>query len=269
MPFIFGCIAPHGFQILPELVKDPQEAHVTRSAMADLGNRLEALAPDTVVILTPHGIRIDGTMCVSVSVRAAGELGPEVSVDFDVDQPLAEAIAEQSTAAGVPVAKCIYGASAGPASCIPLDWGALIPLRFMGHTYQPKPKVVVICPSRSLSRDQMVAFGRAIAQAAEASPRRIALIASADQAHAHAENGPYGFDPAAREYDRQMCDAVTNGNLLSLLETDHALVDAAKPDSLWQMLILGGALTVRPMRGELLSYEMPSYFGMLCAAYQP
>jgi aromatic ring-opening dioxygenase LigB subunit len=269
MPLIFSCIAPHGGQVLPELAAGPEDAQVTRLAMFELGARLEVLKPDTVVVLTPHGIRIDGMMCISVSERAAGDMGPRVAVDFEVDQPLAQAIVANSEAAGVPVAKVIYGASAGPSCCIPLDWGAIIPLRFMGHTFRPQPKVVVICPSRSLSREQMVAFGRAIGQAAAQSDRRVALIASADQAHAHSAEGPYGLDPAAPEYDRQMCEAVRKGDLLGLLNTDPALVEAAKPDSLWQMLILEGTLQITPMRGELLSYEVPTYFGMMCAAYQP
>ncbi|HWI65558.1 MAG TPA: hypothetical protein VNT75_27335 [Symbiobacteriaceae bacterium] len=267
MPLVFACIAPHGGQILPEFAAGPDDAAATRTAMNELGRRMEAARPDTVVVLTPHGIRIDGMMCISVSARAAGDMGPQVAVDFEVDQPLAAAIAAASEAEGVPVARCIYGASAGPSCCIPLDWGAIIPLRFMGHTYSPKPRVVVICPSRSLSREQMVAFGRALATAAEASGSRIALIASADQAHAHSAAGPYGLDPAAPEYDRQMCEAVRQQDLLGLLKTDPALVEAAKPDSLWQMLILGGALQVRPLCGELLSYEVPTYFGMMCASY--
>lgn len=268
MPLIFGCIAPHGYQCLPELTPTPDEARVTRSAMAELGRRLEALVPETIVLLTPHGVRIDGTMCISVSVRAAGQLGPDVSVDFEVDQDLAEQIARESVASGVPVARCIYGASGGPSCCIPLDWGSIIPLRYLGHTYSPQPKVVVICPSRALSREQMVAFGRAVGRAAEASSRRIALIASADQAHAHDAAGPYGLDPAAAVYDQHMCEAVKANDLHRLLEMDPSLVEAAKPDSLWQMLILAGALEIRPMQGELLSYEVPTYFGMLCAAYQ-
>jgi len=68
----------------------------------------------------------------------------------------------------VPIARCIYGATSGPGCCIPLDWGTVIPLWHMGHAYQPKPKVVVICPSRSLSLAHMVAFGRAIGKVAEA-----------------------------------------------------------------------------------------------------
>lgn len=267
MPLVFGCIAPHGSQALPELTPTPEEGAATRKAMAELGQRLEQLTPDTIIVLTPHGVRIDGAMCISVCERAAGDLGAEVSVDFAVDRPLAEALATASATEGVPVARCIYGASGGPASCIPLDWGAIIPLRHMGHTYQPKPKIVVVCPSRSLSWQQMVAFGRAIGRVAEASPGRVALIASADQGHAHDASGPYGFDRASREYDQQMCDTVRANDLKRLLAVDPALVDAAKCDSHWQTLILAGALEIKPLHGEFLSYEVPSYFGMLCAAY--
>lgn len=268
MPLVFGAIAPHGSQIIEQLAPTPDEAAATRAAMYTLEQRLAAHQPDTIVLLTPHGIRIEGAICLSLSHRAEGSLGPAISVAFDVDRELAGAIAEQSAAEGVPVARAIYGASAGPACSIPLDWGAVIPLWFMGHRYRPQPRVVVICPSRSLSREQMVAFGRAVGRAAEQSTRRVALIASADQAHAHQEGGPYGFDPAAPEYDRQMCEAVRTSDLLGLLQTDPDLVDGAKPDSLWQMLILAGALQVKPLTGELLAYEVPTYFGMLTAVYQ-
>jgi aromatic ring-opening dioxygenase LigB subunit len=33
--------------------------------------------------------------------------------------------------------------------------------------------------------------------------------------------------------------------------------------------MLGGALDVTPMNGELLSYEAPTYYGMLVAAWVP
>ena len=41
----------------------------------------------------------------------------------------------------------------------------------------------------------------------------------------------------------------------------------AKADSYWQMLMLQGALGRGGWKGEFLSYEAPTYFGMLCAAY--
>ena len=86
--------------------------------------------------------------------------------------------------------------------------------------------------------------------------------------HAHDADGPYGFDPASKEYDDRVVEIVRSDQLGELLELDASFVDAAKADSFWQMLMLHGALAGR-WRGEFLSYEAPTYFGMLCAAYEP
>lgn len=103
------------------------------------------------------------------------------------------------------------------------------------------------------------------------SEARIALIASADQGHAHDAQGPYGFDPAsaryAARYDAWMQDVIRSGNLDELLSADPVLVEDGKPDSLWPTLILAGALNENPMKGRLLSYEVNVYFGILCAEF--
>jgi len=57
-------------------------------------------------------------------------------------------------------------------------------------------------------------------------------------------------------------------NRLGELEGLTELVEAAKADSLWQLAVLEGALG-SGFEVELLSYEVPTYFGMLCAAYAP
>jgi aromatic ring-opening dioxygenase LigB subunit len=96
----------------------------------------------------------------------------------------------------------------------------------------------------------------------------VALIASADHGHTHDADGPYGFDPAAAEYDEQVVRLVEQHRLEGLLELDPAFVEAAKADSWWQLLMLHGALG-EGWSGEFLSYETSTYFGMLCAAYAP
>ena len=65
-----------------------------------------------------------------------------------------------------------------------------------------------------------------------------------------------------------MVELVQENRLGDLLELDPAFVDAAKADSWWQMLMLHGALQ-EGWRGDFLSYEASTYFGMLCAAYAP
>jgi aromatic ring-opening dioxygenase LigB subunit len=46
-------------------------------------------------------------------------------------------------------------------------------------------------------------------------------------------------------------------------------METAKVDAYWQTLILMGALGHTPMKPDLLSYEVPTYFGMIVAAYEP
>jgi aromatic ring-opening dioxygenase LigB subunit len=145
---------------------------------------------------------------------------------------------------------------------MPLDWGALIPLWFMGREEVP---VVVVSPARDLPPELHVRAGQVLAGATQ---KRVALIASADHGHAHDPNGAYGFDPAAERYDRLVVELVRENRLEALLGLDEELVEAAKADSFWQMLMLHGALG-DAFDAELLSYEAPTYFGMLCAAYAP
>ncbi len=274
---VFACIAPHGGMVVPELAgADLAQAATTRAAMLELGRRMAAARPDTLVVITPHGVRVDDMIGVAVTEYAAGELDAEedqpaghIELSLKVDLDLAYAIAVQAHEVGVPVGLIGYGSSSGEASCLPLDWGALIPLWFLGGLAMPPPQVVVITPSRRLPLTQLVDFGRSLAVAAAASGKRVGLIASSDLGHAHQRQGPYGYDPASARFDKLVADAVRAEDLTRLLDLNPRFVEAAKPDGLWQIVMLHGALSHTPMRGELLSYEVPTYFGLLCAAYTP
>jgi aromatic ring-opening dioxygenase LigB subunit len=144
----------------------------------------------------------------------------------------------------------------------------LIPLWFLGGRTEPQIPVVVVSPARDLSPDLHVRAGEAIARAAASSGRRVALVASADHGHGHLASGPYGLRPESAVYDDRVVALVRQGRLDQLLAFDPELVAAAAADSWWQMLMLSGAIG-RGWRHELLSYEAPTYFGMLCAAYSP
>jgi aromatic ring-opening dioxygenase LigB subunit len=60
---------------------------------------------------------------------------------------------------------------------------------------------------------------------------------------------------------------VRTGRLDRLSEIPPELVEEAKADSWWQMLMLHGA--TEGWTGRLISYEAPTYFGMLTAEYRP
>jgi aromatic ring-opening dioxygenase LigB subunit len=269
MPLIYACIAPHAGDLIPETVEDQNTIALTRQSMQQMGERLKAFAPDVIVIINPHGFRAEGALSISIAEKATADWSADVKLDFDMDVALARAIADQAGKMLVPVVRYIYGASSGPDCFIPLDWGAVVPLYFLGYRFTPKPKLVHLSPMRTLPFATHYEFGRALGGVIHASTARIALIASADQGHAHDAQGPYGFDPAAAEYDAWMQEVIRGGNLDALLTADPQLVENGKPDSLWPTLILAGALKENPMNVKLISYEVNVYFGILCAEFLP
>src|ERR671918_2173714 len=234
MPLAFAAIAPHGFPLIPDLSDD-----------------------------------------------AGGSLawrGRVVELNVPVDGPLTDAIAATARSRGIPIAMVGYAGHRRDTSVLPLDWGILTPLWFLGHGRNMPghgdvladppaadigPPAVIVTPSRSLPRETLVDFGRVVAEVSAAEPRRIAFIASCDWGHAHAATGPYGFHPESAAVDADVVAAVAANDLLSLIDLDEGRARDAAIDGLWQALMLGGALDVTPMNVELLSYEAPTYYGML------
>lgn len=287
MALVFGAIAPHGFSLIPEVSDDAEGGLQTRAALEELGRRCAASAVDVIVLAGPHGIRVEGAICLANVARGAGMLdwgGRRVEMNVPVDGALTDAIAAAAARHGVPIALAGFAGNRRDQSAIPLAWDAMVPLWFLGHGRnqvgqghalaeppedETGPAVVLSAPSRALPRTAMVAFGRALAEAAEADARRVAFVASCDWAHTHRADGPYGFHPAAAEVDARVVDAVEANDLGRLLTLDEDLVRNGAIDGLWQALMLAGALEIVPMRGELLSYEHPRYYGMLVAAYAP
>jgi aromatic ring-opening dioxygenase LigB subunit len=258
MPLVFAAIAPHGAPVFDE----PDGA--TRKAMDELGRRFAAAEPEAVLVVTPHGLHVDGHFAVVRSRYLAGDAGQwtdaDTHLELEGDPALADACVEALDADGLPVVGATFGASLADASTMPLDWGALIPLWFM------RAPAVVVSPCRELAPELHVRAGAALGRAVGG--RRVALIASADHGHGHSADGPYGFAAESADYDTQVLRLIRANRLDTLVEWDPAFARAAMADSFWQLLMLHGAVG-SGWRVELLSYEVPTYFGMACASFRP
>src|SRR3954471_4795900 len=182
---IFAAIAPHGAPIFEDL-EGP-----TRRGMEELGRRFEAARPDAAIVLTPHGVHVDGHFAVVRSAQLEGDASQWTPLETRYEGPgepeLADACVRALQADALPAVGITFGATAAGASTMPLDWGALIPLWFM------RAPAVVVSPCRALSNEQDLRAGAALARAT--GHRRVALIASAAPGHGPADDGPYGFAP--------------------------------------------------------------------------
>jgi aromatic ring-opening dioxygenase LigB subunit len=257
MTLVFAAIAPHGAPIFE------QPGSPTRLGMEELGRRFAAARPEAAIVLTPHGVHVDGHFAVVRSGELAGDASQWTDVETRYVGPgepaLATACLDALQADGLPALGVTFGATAAGDSTMPLDWGALIPLQFM------RAPAVVVSPCRELSNEEHVRAGAALARAT--GDRRVALIASADHGHGHTADGPYGFAAESKPYDERICELVASDALGELAGRDPAWALAAKADSFWQLLMLHGALAGHAFAPELLSYEVPTYFGMLTASY--
>jgi aromatic ring-opening dioxygenase LigB subunit len=235
---VFACIASHGdVDLAPEL----------RAGMAELGRRFEAAAPEVAVVVTPHSVHVEGHF----AVVTAGKVG-----EWETDGALAAGLLE----APVPILGVSYGGNDAATAEFPLDWGTEVPLDFMRA-----PKVVVVAPARDRPLEEHLRLGAAIASNTVLQAKRVALIASADHGHAHEPDGPYGFDPAAAEYDARLQEILASDRLDFLPLA--ALAEAAKADSLWQLVVLQGAVG-ESAHADVLAYAAPTYYGMLVAEVQ-
>ena len=271
MSLVFGAITPHGGDILEEIAGDASVMAQTRLAMREMGRRCKSAHPETVIVITPHGQGVQGAVSVGEMPVCAGSLGEmprQIHAAWNTDLNFVAALVAEAEAADLPLARFVGDPKSAPAA-FPLDWGALIPLWYAANVQNPRPQVVVLCPDRTLPRETLVRFGVALARVSQASGKRVALLASCDQGHAHDKNGPYGYDPASAIHDKAMCEAIAANDLPRLLDWPPEFMETAKVDAYWQTIMLAGALGHTPMTGELLSYEAPTYFGMAVAAYSP
>src|SRR5262249_47680312 len=147
--------------------------------------------------------------------------------EYETDRATAEAL----LAAELPILSVSYGSNWLEFAEFPLDWGAEIPLDFV-----KAPKIVVVSPSRDRPLEEHLRLGAG----APPPPGRVALVASADHGHSHTPDGIYGYHPASAQYDALLQEILASErlNFFPLAE----LVEDATADSLWQLVVLQGAV---------------------------
>lgn len=276
MTLVYSCIAPHGGEIIPELATKSvfRKFAKTNQAMSIIGRKIQGARAHTIVIASPHNLRLLKKIAVVTTENSSGSLKGSsqrsVTLRALCDRKFALKIVEESEHMSLPVVGANYGTAEGPASDISMDWGTLVPLWFAFQRQKShRPQIVIVAPSREIPIRANFRFGQLLGRLMKKSRDRFVFIASADQAHAHSRSGPYGFSPAAATYDQRVTDYIRQNKLSRIMGMDPKFVERAKPDSLWQMTILAGVTDVVPSGSRLLSYQVPTYYGMACAEFEP
>ncbi|MCD6523654.1 MAG: extradiol dioxygenase [Thermococcus sp.] len=253
-------LMPHGNPVL-----EPPDEETER--LAEVLRRIgeEFRKADSYVLISPHNVRMSdhlGVVMAEHLVSWLGFEGKELPGEWETDRELAEEIYRTEKDARMPVVDLNFASLRGEYSRWPLSWGELIPLQFL----EKKP-LVLITPSRGVSRETLIRFGEVLGEVLEKDAKKIALIISADHGHGHDENGPYGKVKESEIYDRLIMELINENRLEELPEVPEDLVKKALVDSYWQMLIMLGAMRKAEFKLKVSAYACPTYFGMAGALW--
>lgn len=252
-------LMPHPPIIIPEVGKGREsEVNKTVESCKKVGERVEELNPDVVIIITPHGCVFRDAIAIITDSTIKGDLrqfGAEnVKFDYKIDTELAMKIIKNSEENGVAVAKLdkstasIYGIN------LELDHGAMVPLYFIGRENNYK---LIHITYGMLSPMELMKVGIAINNAVDQLGKKAVFIASGDLSHRLIENGPYPYTPLGIKFDKTLMEILKTGKLEQIFQMDRKLIKEAGECGLRSLYILAGAINSNNTKAESLSYEGP------------
>lgn len=265
-----GYLMPHPPVIVPGVDAGRIKAGQTIQAMQQLAADLADRKPDTVVLISPHAPLFSDYLFVYDEQELHGDLSkfgaPEAHLSLQQDQELLEGILQGCQQLGI-AAGSLSDSQMGRFNIDrSLDHGAVVPLYFLQQRTTFK---LVAMASAGLPLPDLYAVGRAIRTAAETLGRRIVLVASGDQSHKVNAESPYGSCPEGGAYDRQLVEALSQGDRTRLLAIDARIRQKAAECGYRAAVMLCGAFAGLAIRSDMLSYEAPYGIGYCVARIVP
>ena len=251
MSVVGGIMVPHPPLILPEVGRG-EEACIQKTAKAyeEAAQFVADLAPETIVLSSPHSIMYADYLHISPGERAFGDMGQfragSVRIEREYDTALAERIADLARKDDLPAG---FLGEKNPN----LDHGTLIPLYFILKKYTDFRLVRLGISGISLAEHYRI--GQKIQQAAKELGRRVVYVASGDLSHKLKEDGPYGFAKEGPAYDERIMKDMGSADFGALLRYDPAFLDRAAECGHRSFVLLAGALDGKAVEARCLSHE--------------
>ncbi|MDR1797700.1 MAG: AmmeMemoRadiSam system protein A [Clostridiales Family XIII bacterium] len=265
MGIVAGFVVPHPPLIFPEVGRGKQRGiQATIDAYQKVSEEICALAPDTVVVVSPHTELYADYFHISPGGSAAGDMtqfgvsAQKLSVTVSYDEAYVSALSSLCESRGFP-AGTLGGRDAS------LDHATMIPARFLLDAGYAGAFVRAGVSGFPLADHYR--FGMLIREAAEALGRRVVVVASADLSHKLLDEGPYGYAPEGPLFDAAVCEAIEGADFLRLLELDPGFCEKAGECGHRPMLVMAGALDGDALSARLLSYEGPFGVGYGVGAF--
>lgn len=248
---VCAVLMPHAPVLVPG-VGDASSAAIagSRRAMRNAAKCVLSHHPESVVLISPHSPRKPQAFGFWANDLLQGSFAqfnaPQAEVSLPLDQPLAQAVAAEMHARQL---------QTWAIHQVPLDHGALVPLWFLAEAGWAGPTVIL--GLKHPGDGELRALGEAIAAAAQALPRRLAVIASGDLSHRLTADAPCGFHPQACQFDDTFVGLVRVGGYRKIETIAAELRELAAEDAVDSTVIAAAAANWQTRGHQVLNYEGP------------
>jgi AmmeMemoRadiSam system protein A len=257
MSIVGAFMVPHPPMILPEIGRgDEKQIRKTVEAYQEAARMIAALAPETIVLTSPHSVMYADYFHISPGREAHGSFAQfgagQVRMQVTYDTELRDLICREADDASFPAGTM---GERDPA----LDHATMVPLYFVNDAYEksgrtPDYRLVRIGLS-GLPLTDHYRLGMMIRSAVNALGRRTVFIASGDLSHKLQTYGPYGFAKEGPVYDRRIMETMGSGDFGKLFDFDENFCEKAAECGHRSFVIMAGALDGTAVRAKQLSHE--------------
>lgn len=271
MSVVSGFHMPHPPIMVREVGgAETQKVKSTVDAAEEVGKQIRELAPDTVVIISPHGPVFRDAVCIydfPLKGSLASFGSPGVKMEFESDEELKKEIVQMAGQKRLTVVRSRDVSLPRYGIKEQLDHGVVVPMHFV-RKYASGFRLLPVAYGL-LPYEDLYAFGTVIKEAAEAVGRRVVVIASSDLSHRLTPDAPAGYDPRAAEFDSKIVSLLEKFDVEQIAELDSALIEKAGECGLRSIWVMMGALDGYKVQPRVLSYEGPFGVGYCVAAFHP
>lgn len=250
---------PHPPVIIPEVGRGTESrVNNTVEACKKAGERIKAINPDTIIVISPHGVVFRDAVAVITGPSIEGDFekfgAPQLEMKYNIDLALTTKIINNANNYGIPVAGIDEKTSIRYNVPFELDHGAMVPLYYVGN--EDKYELVHITYGY-LSATELLKFGLAVRKAVNESNKKVVVIASGDLSHRLTKDGPYEYSPNGEKFDSALIEVLQSGHLIDVFSINRRLIMDAGECGLRALYILAGIINTETINTELYSYEGP------------
>lgn len=251
-------LMPHPPIILKEVGKgEEKKIQKTIDSYNEASEEIKKLAPDTIIVMSPHGYVFRDAVSVDIKPHLKGDFGdfmaPEVKMEFDTDMDLAQNIVYRTADRKIPLVgvderiQYRYGLDGR------LNHGVMVPMYFVTQKYRDFK--VVHTSYGFLPFEKLYEFGMAIGEAIKNSDKDVVFIASGDLSHKVTRNSPNGYTPKGKVFDELIMKLLDEFDVEKIIGMDKGLIEEAAECGFRSCCVMLGVLDGYKVKAKALSYE--------------